>query len=300
MIKPRIPRNRFSTYFNDWQTKIQRRNEFLNISESLSLLYYTIEDGSNHQGGVDFLNRYRELAKQLSAGTNLSLENEELVLKSPNEALNRQEQEQVEQATKSQSNSTLWNALRVGRITASRAGYCYRMSPDLITPGKLWRSVPPNAAMNHGKLFEPLGIEALAKRHNLEILESGFWIDTKRPWLGVTPDGLIYGEQGGNLNAVVEIKCPYSAKMDTIENWKLTSNSCLGLDGLLKPKHDYYYQIQMQMAITNTKTSLFGVYTGVDLHSEWITFDQNLWDDMLVKFDLLWKKLDQFNKDAIV
>ena len=292
-IGPKI-RKRWTSNFNDWQSRIQRRNEFQNIHESLALLYYSMEDLNK---GTEFLMKYKQLVNELSVESNLVIKREESLLKLPSDAVNLEDQGRIELATKQQSQSSLWNDLRAGRITASKAGYCYRMTPELITPAKLWRSVPLNSAMAHGREFEPLGIEALSKLCNLNIQDSGFWIDTERPWLGATPDGLIYNDENA-LEAVVEIKCPYSAKMDKIDNWKTSSNSCLGPDGKLKPKHDYYYQIQMQMAITNTKKSLFGIYTGIDLYSEWIEFDQLLWNDMLVKFDLIWQHLQTFNKDA--
>ena len=304
-LKPRryqiekISSRRFSK-FNDWQAKIQRRNEFRNISEFLAQLYYSTEDHRDSKYSIEFLSKYRELARTIST---ISTEqdaiskDDDLAIKAPSEKISLDEIARIERATKQQSNSQWWSDLRTGRITASKAGYCYKMTLESITPDKLWRVVIANTAMAHGTAFEPLGIDALSKRHSVNIDESGFWIDFNRPWLGASPDGLIY--ENGVLNAIVEVKCPYSAKMDTISNWKTTPNSCIGMDGKLKPKHDYYYQIQMQMGITGTRKGLFGVYTGMDLHSEWIDFDEELWQSMIAKFDLIWKHLqDLGNKDT--
>lgn len=70
----------------------------------------------------------------------------------------------------------------------------------------------------------------------------------KQPFLAVSPDGLI------ELDALVELKCPASAKdftpEEAITNKKI--KSCIIKNGNLINRNDnYYYQIQGQLHVTN-------------------------------------------------
>lgn len=42
-------------------------------------------------------------------------------------------------------------------------------------------------------------------------VESGLWIDTNRGWLATSPDGIAVNDKG-EMEGIVEIKCPFSAK----------------------------------------------------------------------------------------
>jgi hypothetical protein len=65
-------------------------------------------------------------------------------------------------------------------------------------------------------------------------------------------------------HGVLEIKCPYnlSEKSATIDDY-LKKNKCLVKEGLtykMNEKHSYYYQIQLQMTLSNTDYGDFVIW----------------------------------------
>ena len=120
-----------------------------------------------------------------------------------------------------------------------------------------------------------------------KVRKSGLWIDTSKGWLACSPDGVI--EEDGALVGVLEIKCPYSARdMSPIEACdKLPTFSCQLIDRqlTLKRTHNYYFQVQGQLAITGAKWCDFFVYTSCGFEIERIYPDPSLWDDVLQVLD---------------
>ena len=78
---------------------------------------------------------------------------------------------------------------------------------------------------------------------------SGLCVNPKYPHLGATPDGIVKCDCCGN--GLIEIKCPYKHK-ESHPHSVVDNKYCLEhVDGLvrLKKTHEYYYQIQGQLAI---------------------------------------------------
>ena len=87
---------------------------------------------------------------------------------------------------------------------------------------------------------------------NHHVQDSGLHINPSFPHLGASPDGIVQCECCGN--GVLEIKCPYNAREHSISDAVLEGI----IDFLditphgniaLKQSHQYYYQIQAQIAI---------------------------------------------------
>ena len=116
---------------------------------------------------------------------------------------------------------------------------------------------------------------------------SGLWIDTERSWLASSPDGLVYDQD--ELLGVLEIKCPFSAReMTPIEAaQKLPSFPCQVTGGnlSLKRNHDYFFQVQGQLAITHAQWCDICVYTPHGFSFERITFDESFWISVVCKLD---------------
>ena len=96
--------------------------------------------------------------------------------------------------------------------------------------------------------------------------------------MGCSPDGVV------NTEKVLEVKCPSSKKHLTIEEACQNKNFYLKLNNgvpKLKIKHPYYYQCQGVMALTETKTIDFIVYTEKSLHIETIDYDAELWNAII-------------------
>ncbi|CAC5396060.1 unnamed protein product [Mytilus coruscus] len=87
--------------------------------------------------------------------------------------------------------------------------------------------------------------------------------------------------------AVVEIKCPFCKKHDSLENVSDDKNFYLKKDndGNLKldTKHMYYYQVQTQLGVCQMESGYFVVWTEKDLHIEQIVFNNELWKEICDK-----------------
>ena len=61
--------------------------------------------------------------------------------------------------------------------------------------------------MRYGIEEEPNAIKAYSNflSADVSIKQSGLWVNKKYPYLGASPDGLIYDSQG-NLLGVIEVK----------------------------------------------------------------------------------------------
>ena len=90
------------------------------------------------------------------------------------------------------------------------------------------------------------------------------------PFIGATPDGLL------GSDAVVEIKCPHSAR-DNVISTKSVPYLCELLGELfLNKNHDYYFQVQGQMFVSGRTRCIFAILTNKGfVHTE-IPADENV------------------------
>ena len=101
---------------------------------------------------------------------------------------------------------------------------------------------------------------------NHHVQDSGLQINPSFPHLGASPDGIVQCECCGN--GVLEIKCPYNAREHSISDAVLEGI----IDFLditphgivLKQSHQYYYQIQAQIAICEASYADLVVWTTQD------------------------------------
>ena len=93
--------------------------------------------------------------------------------------------------------------------------------------------------------------------------DAGIYIDNCG-FLGAS-DSVV--DHSGNIVRIVEVKCPCKAREKTLEEMYNDKSFCCSLtDGAptLKQDHEYFYQIQGQMAVTGTHTCDFAVWTTFD------------------------------------
>ena len=101
------------------------------------------------------------------------------------------------------------------------------------------------------------------------------------PYLATSPDGIV--SLGDGKFGVVEVKCPYKNRKNTIKEACKDSSFCLSKrDGqiALDHRHDYYYQVTGQLALTNAEFCDFAVWTEVGTHIERVKLDVGLWAEM--------------------
>lgn len=191
-----------------------------------------------------------------------------------------------------QSDSLLWFEHRKGRLTASKFGAITRTS--LESPSKSLvdsilqrKSIPKTAAMQWGIQKEPVAREAyfvkVKNKHvsfNLDM--AGLYVNPESPHLGASPDGLIFCDCCGP--GLLEIKCPFSVRN---ENPTAAPYIKPKEDGTLQlcRKHNYYFQVQGQMAVMELSYCDFVCWTPCDLFIERITYDSETVNEMIPKLD---------------
>lgn len=139
---------------------------------------------------------------------------------------------QPEQRTKE------WYEFRKNRLTASDFYYVIDVTKsktnDLILK-KCDFEIPyiSNNATSHGIKFEDLAIQIYETINKVKVLDFGCIPHPIIPYFGASPDGIIsYESENKNyVGRMLEIKCPYSRK----------------IDGVIKP--EYYSQMQGQLEV---------------------------------------------------
>ena len=166
--------------------------------------------------------------------------------------------QKIEFETINQHHVYEWQMQREWRLTASNFGSISKMTGRrdrnkfcrvLLNPPKL-----TNNAIMHGKQYEWVAIKSFEKLSGMTVDKAGFFVYKKLPFLGASPDGII-----GDSH-VVEVKCPYKGRNDTIEPGKtfpfLYKNAETG-EVNLRPTSHYYDQVQGQMMITGRSDCMF-------------------------------------------
>ena len=194
------------------------------------------------------------------------------------------------QLTHNQAKSREWFKYRAGRITASRFRRvlhtdCYRPSLSLLksicypeihqfsTKAISWGCEHEKDALRTYK------DKMLTSHEDVSISLCGFYISAKYPFLGASPDALIECKCCGQ--GVVEVKCPLCAQESSLAEaasgiQSFCLQECSEGKYELKHEHDYFYQCQLQMFVTNRTYCDFVVWTEKDLHTERLTLDDAL------------------------
>ncbi|XP_067654064.1 uncharacterized protein [Haliotis asinina] len=185
----------------------------------------------------------------------------------------------VEAATRTQASSPVWFQFRAGRITASKMKsvnrtslsdpsrslirhICYPTEVKFSNPATRWGCSHEVTARD---TYEKLSSE---RHHNFSVEECGLFLSCEYPHLGATPDGIV--DCGCCGRGSLEIKCPFCAKDDFVDNRIVYLEE---VNGSLQLKRDsqYYYQVQTQLFVTNYDYCDFVVWTNNDVFVERIT-----------------------------
>lgn len=170
----------------------------------------------------------------------------------------------IEKATKGQaSNPTTWHAERCLRLHASKFGAICRARNKVKMAERLVLHVPVQAAaLSHGRLFESTAVKKFEQLYNVTVqCGMGIIVSLNRPYLACSLDGII------DEKVLVEVKCPYSAKHSIITPETVPYiylHEQTGLFSLYKT-HNYYYQVQGQLFVTEKHVCMFVVFTFVDM-----------------------------------
>lgn len=104
--------------------------------------------------------------------------------------------------------------------------------------------------------------------------DSGLIINSIHPYFGASPDKIISCTCCGK--GCVEIKCPYCLRDSSLE--EVPGNKLCFVPGTkeLDENHTYFYQVQMQMALTGTSCTDF-VRGKKNVIIQRIKFSENSW-----------------------
>lgn len=233
--------------------------------------------------------------------------------------------------TEPQAESQQWKSSRWFRITASTAKQAHNLGSLLIKPiahldstyRKLFNYLSYHVWDLHpfSTIDTMYGIEnedrartdymnsMLTCSPGIKVIKTGLWINKLWPELGCSPDGLVYDPHGTDMYGLVEIKCPKllktiapadvfkSLERKVINNKDLYS-ACFSRPTAedthleLKTTHAYYYQIQLQLAITGLKWCDFVLWSPIGKPNiERIHRDDQLIVTMIGNITTLWQKV---------
>lgn len=84
----------------------------------------------------------------------------------------------------------------------------YREKTDKRKKAKNFLAVCPVylPQLQYGRQMESVAIAQLECDYHLKVQPNGLFVDSEKPWLGASPDGLVGDD------TIVEIKCPYVAQ----------------------------------------------------------------------------------------
>ncbi|XP_064463712.1 uncharacterized protein LOC135374721 [Ornithodoros turicata] len=210
----------------------------------------------------------------------------------------------IEKETRAQSTTNKWFYFRAGRVTASNVKAVCHTSVDNPSRSLISRMCYPTehrfstAATSWGTENEERAREAYfaaaaTKHNNLMLHKSGLHISSTHPFLGASPDGIISCECCGT--GVLEIKCPYKGRHDTIVQYVHSSGSSLTIsdDGVihLSENHSHYYQVQLQMLVCKAKYCDYVVWTLEEAFVDRIAVNEQFCLSMLDKCSLFFERV---------
>ncbi|CAN8014668.1 unnamed protein product [Ixodes persulcatus] len=153
-----------------------------------------------------------------------------------------------------------WQEARSNRLTASRFGqvdardeWTQKGLENLIEPKDLYRvRAVQYGRNNEGATCDRYGSVMKSWGHNVSLQHCGLVVHPSCPWLGASPDRLVYDPEELTYG-VLEVKCPYSlrdSEPDFVRSldFYLTFNE--NEEPSLNRDHHYYAHVLGQMALT--------------------------------------------------
>ncbi|KAI1893854.1 hypothetical protein AGOR_G00127950 [Albula goreensis] len=230
--------------------------------------------------------------------------------------MGKQTVKEVERQTRGQRQNPKWFSWRRNRITASIA---HQVSHSRFVNGR--SSTPPASYLgsitgerrgivtramawgndNEAKVaqeYQELKSQLLGRP--VQVQDCGLFIHPECAWLAASPDGIVVDPSSGERLCCLEIKCPYKHRNTTVaEACRQDRQFCLELlrnagEGepqyRLKTTHNYYTQVQCQMAVVGLHKADFVVFTLHEIAIVPVTFDPAFWESTQAKMEKFYKE----------
>ncbi|CAM4733060.1 unnamed protein product [Leuciscus chuanchicus] len=154
----------------------------------------------------------------------------------------------IEAATREQAADQEWHQLRRPRISSS----CFRevcfvrgVSSAESLAERVLKVTRQTAEMRRGADMEFEVAREYCQMKNVNYTPCGLVIHPDAPWLGASPDGLIFDPFAQPPFGLVEIKCPNVKNYVDCKYFKMQDGTLA-----LRKSHSYYWQVQGQLLIT--------------------------------------------------
>ena len=146
---------------------------------------------------------------------------------------------EIEQNTQGQSQPSLWFSARRYRLTASVFGRILHRKldtpPDTLVKELLDSRQISTRATEWGKEHESLALKQYEQstincgHTDLIVCKAGFFIYEQHPFLGASPDGCVHDPSSIHQFGLVEVKCPYKYRFESIASAAANSDFCLDM-----------------------------------------------------------------------
>ena len=222
----------------------------------------------------------------------------------------------IEAATREQSDSALWQAIRNGRLTSSRFSEIVkrrqttdsrRLVKDIMGYNGPMKKVP--LQIRWGKDNEDRARQCYIENRqrcgeDVEVEASGLHLMPDKSFIGASSDGKVLCRNVDTCSrGCLEIKCPYSINGQVTVSMSPTEIADKhpaffmkrGDDDLLHlpPDHAYYAQVQGEMAVLDIEWCNFVVFSNDTVVVDRIVADYDYWMDLL-------EKLEQFYLQHVI
>ena len=174
--------------------------------------------------------------------------------------VSKAEIKQIEKETRSQSSSNKWRKERRMRLTASHFGTVVKKRPSTkctkLVENMLYNNFQGNRYTVKGLKEERNAIQEYINKKkeqnlNVKVYSSGLVIDPQNNYLAASPDGVV---EENRQKGLIEIKHVLLNKQIDLHTASKSQSFCLQSNNnvlTLKKSHNFSYQIQGQLAITN-------------------------------------------------
>lgn len=196
--------------------------------------------------------------------------------------------------TLSQADSEQWKKERVYRLSASAKAHKIKTCKNWTVEGlKKLNQIffldnnlgnKGNINVKYGKQTESIALNEFKHLSEKNILKCGLVIDSVRPWICASPDGIILSD-AGIVESVLEIKCPISCKNKPIIENGTPNLKYIQIDKNGKPELKkssmYFTQCQMLIHCTGLNSCILFIYNNIDPISIIIEKDEYFIESLL-------------------